>query len=364
MTRSLGKSGAVRQTADVHSRDRPRIYRPSRSRYDIARQIRWTALAVFAVLALGTFGYWLLGLNWLDAAYSTVFVVTTVGFDEPYELDTAGKLFTIVLMLGGIGTVLYTLTLLVAAFVGGHVSSLLEARRMQHHIDDFADHVIVCGFGRVGRASAHQLARSGRDVVVVERDAQRLAGCPYPSVEGDSTEDETLQRAGIERAYCLVATLESDADSLFVTLSARALNDRLLIIARSRTEAAAAKFERAGANRVVNPQRLGGDRIAAAALQPHVVDFLDVAMHDAEIEFRLEDFEVAEGSSIAGLTVREAREREGGGALLLALRESGGQFITNPDAERKVRPGDAIIAIGTEAQLQALRNAGSRRAGS
>ena len=360
MTGAHGKRVTARQNAAVDPPKRLLVYRSGRSRYDLARQLRWTVVAVVAVVVLGTVGYRLLGLNWLDAAYSTVFVVTTVGFDEPYDLDTAGKLFTIVLMLGGIGTVLYTLTLLVAAFVDGHVSSLLEGRRMQRHIDDLADHVIVCGYGRVGRASAHQLARSGRQVVVVERNAERLADCPYTSVEGDSTRDETLERAGIQRAYCLVATLESDADSLFVTLSARALNDQLLIIARSRTEAAVAKFERAGADRVVNPQRLGGDRIAASALQPHVVDFLDVAMHDAEIEFRLEDFEVADGSSIAGLTILEARQREGGGALLLAIRDPGGAFVSNPDAEREIRPGDAIIAIGTEAQLEALRVAGSR----
>lgn len=311
--------------------------------------------ALLAVLLIGTVGYMLLGLSLLDAAYSTVFVVTTVGFGEPYELDTPGKLFTILLMLGGIGTVLYTLTLLVAIFVDGHVTTLLEGRRMQRDIDALRDHVIVCGFGRVGRASAHQLARSGRDVVVIERDEERLESCPYPYVEGDSTDDDVLREAGVGRAYALVASLENDADSLFVTLSARALNESLLIIARARTEEAVPKFERAGADRVVNPQRLGGDRIAAFTLQPHVVDFLDVAMHDAEIEFRLEDFEVQDGSSLAGTTVRDARHHEGGGAMLLALREASGQFVTNPPPERVIRPGDAVIAIGTEGQLAALR---------
>ena len=135
-------------------RARLRQFHTHRSGVDVGRQIRWLAVAVITVLVIGTVGYALLGLSWLDATYSAVFVVTTVGFDEPYELDTAGKVFTIILMLGGIGTVLYSLTVLVAVFVDGHVSTLLEERRMQHHIDELHDHVIVCGFGRVGRTSA------------------------------------------------------------------------------------------------------------------------------------------------------------------------------------------------------------------
>lgn len=335
-------------------------FRPARSGFDVVRQVRWIGVALVSVLVVGTIGFLFLGLSPLDAVYTTVFTVTTVGFREPYAMDPEGKVFMIVLMLGGIGTALYSLTLLVAIFVDGHVSTLWEGRRMQRTIDGLKDHVIVCGYGRVGRASAHQLSRAGRQVVVVEVDEERLARCPYPFVAGDGTDDDVLRQAGITSASALVATLENDADSLFVTLSARALNDTLLIIARARTEEAVAKFERAGADRVVNPQRLGGDRIAASALQPHVVDFLDVAMHDAGMEFRLEDFEVAAGSALAGMTVREARAHEGGGALLLALRDAHGQFVTNPPAEQVIGPGDAVIAVGTASQLEALREAGRR----
>jgi voltage-gated potassium channel len=345
----------------MNRRARVKHFRTRRAGFDVVRQVRWTALALFLVLVIGTVGFIVLGLGPLDALYSTVFTVTTVGFQEPYDLDTTGKIFVILLMLGGIGTVLYSLTLLVAVFVDGHVSTLWEGRRMQRDIDGLSDHIIICGFGRVGRASSRELDRAGREIVVVEVDEERLSNCPYRSVEGDSTDDEVLRRAGIERAYALVASLENDADSLFVTLSARALNENLLIIARARTEEAVPKFERAGADRVVNPQRLGGDRIAAFAQQPHVVDFLDVAMHDAEIEFRLEDFEVAEGSVLAGMTVRDARHHEGGGAMLLALREAGGQFVTNPPQDRVIGPGDAVIAIGTDSQLRTLRQAGQQK---
>lgn len=337
-----------------------RHLRPGRSGFDVIRQVRWTIVAVASVLLIGTVGFLLIGMSLIDAVYTTVFTVTTVGFHEPEGLGAAGKLFVTLLMLGGIGTVLYTLTLLAAVFVDGHVSTLLEGRRMQRQIDSCNDHLIVCGYGRVGKAAAEQLSRSGRPVVVVDVAEQRLALCPYPYVHGDSTDDDVLRLAGVDRARVLVATLENDADSLFVTLSARALNESLLIIARARTEDAVPKFERAGADRVVNPQRLGGDRIAAFALQRHVVDFLDVAMHDADMQFRLEDFEVAPGSALAGMTVRDARQHEGGGALLLALREAGGPFVTNPPPDRHINPGDAVIAIGTETQLARLRSAGAR----
>lgn len=330
---------------------------------DVLRQVRWTLLALFGVLAVGTLGYLALGVSFLDAFYATVFTVTTVGFREIDDFGTAGKLFTIVLMLGGVGTVLYTLTLLVAAVVDGHVGSLMGGRRMQREIDGRNDHVIVCGFGRVGRAAAAQMSHAGRQVVVVDLDEERLEDCSYPFVIGDATTDETLRRVGVERAHSLVATLDSDADSLFVTLSARALNARLLIIARARTEDAESKFMRAGADKVVNPQRLGGDRIAAFAMQPHVVDFLDVAMHDAGMEFRLEDFDVEPSSSLAGQSVRGTREREGGGALLLAVREPGGAFVTNPPPDRIINPGDAVIAVGTAAQLDALREDASAQVG-
>ena len=324
---------------------------------DVGRQLLLTVAALVGVVVFGTVGYILLGIGWLDALYATVFTVTTVGFREITDFGPAEKVFTIVLMLVGAGTVLYTLTLLVASLIDGHIGSLMGRRRMQSEIDRLSGHTIVCGYGRVGKATAHELANAGRAVVVVDLDDERLAGCAYPSLQGNAASDEVLRRAGVDRAACLVATLDTDADSLYVTLSARAINSDLLIIARSRTDDAENKFTRAGADRVVNPQRLGGDRIAAFALQPHVVDFLDVAMHDAGMEFRLEDVQVHDRSPLIGSTVRETRAHEGGGALLLALRNADGDFVTNPPADRVIEGGDVLIVVGTAAQITALRSA-------
>jgi voltage-gated potassium channel len=234
---------------------------------------------------------------------------------------------------------------------------------MEKEIEVLHGHAIVCGWGRVGRAAAHQLHKSGQSVVVCDTDGERLADCPYPHLEGDATRDDFMRRLGVERARVLVATLDTDASSLFVTLTARALNPDLVIIARSRVDDTEQKLLRAGADRVVNPQRIGGNRIAAFALQPHVTDFLDVAMHDEEVEFRLEQVVVHEGSSLAGSSVRQTRLHEGDGALLLALRQSeGGVFRTNPSPEAVVKPGDVVIVIGTAAQIDAVRrDAGSRK---
>jgi voltage-gated potassium channel len=310
-----------------------------------------------AVMVIGIVGYLLLGLSPLNAVYQTVTTMTTVGFREVEQFGTAEKVFTIAFILMGVGVVLYALTSLLAFLVEGYIGNVWGRRRMTHDIDRLSDHAIVCGWGRVGRAAAGQLRTAGQDVLVIDADEERLEDCPYAHVAGDATSDDVLRSCGIDRARTLVATLDTDAASLYVTLTARALQPRLIIIARARTADAEQKFLRAGADRVVNPQRIGGNRIAAFALQPHVVDFLEVAMHDQDVEFRLEEVTVAAHSDLAGSSVRSTRLHEGDGALLLALRHAGGDFVTNPPGDTAIGPGDVVIAIGTGPQLAALRRA-------
>jgi voltage-gated potassium channel len=221
-------------------------------------------------------------------------------------------------------------------------------------------HTIVCGWGRVGRAVAGYLAGQGAEVVVVDLDPQRVADIAHPALTGDVTDDEVLRKAGIMQARALVTAINTDAENVYVTLSARALRPELVIIARARNEASEAKLLRAGATRVVNPQRIGGQRIAAAALQPNVVEFLDVVMHDGSLEFRLEEVEVRAGARLAGRTLEEASVGDTTGALVLALRGRDGTFVTNPPTHTRVGEGDILIAIGTQQQLSALQNAASR----
>jgi len=225
---------------------------------------------------------------------------------------------------------------------------------MERDIDRMSQHIIVCGWGRVGREVARFLAASGCEIVIVDRDAARLETVPYASVTGDVTDDETLLSAGIGRAATLVAALDTDADNLYVTLASRSMRPDLQIIARARSDSSEPKLLRAGADRVVNPQQLGEDRMASFVTQPHVVDFVDVVMHDGTLEFRLEESTVLKNSPLAGSTLSSAQVRDRTGALILAIRRLDGGFVTNPSSQDVVEAGDVLIGIGSAEQLEAL----------
>ena len=252
----------------------------------------------------------MLGLGALDALYQTVTTVST-GFREvdPEEVDTAWKVFTMVVVLAGVGTALYTLSVLLETLVEGRLTDRIGRRRMERRIDDMSDHVIVCGWGRVGRSVSQFVDGLGAGVVVVDRGSSGVASVPFPVIEGDATDDEVLERAGIDRARTLIAALDTDADNLYVTLSGRSRRPDLFIVARARVESAEGKLLQAGANRVVNPQQIGGARMAALALQPDVADFMDVVMHDGSLELRLADVRLAESSELVGTTIRNAHIR-------------------------------------------------------
>ena len=263
-------------------------------------------------------------------------------------------MFTIVLILLGVGTALYALGVLIQTLVEGDLHDVFGRRRMERKIADIERPVIVCGFGRVGREIAKDVADAGADPVIVDRNAERLEASPYATVVGDATDDGVLRRAGLDRARALVAALDTDAGNLFVTVSARALRPDLFVVARVRVDESIEKLRRGGADRVVNPQSIGGARMAAFVLQPHVTEFLDVVMHDRDIEFRLEEVTVAPTSPIVGDTLREAQIRERTGALVLALRDEGGKFSTNPSPDAHLGGGQVLIAIGTPGELSAL----------
>jgi voltage-gated potassium channel len=313
-----------------------------------------------AVLGIGTVGYVLLGFGWLDAVYQAVTTVATVGFREVVPFGTAEKIFTILLVLGGVGTTLYALGVVLESLLEGRLTGSFGRRRMDRKIAGLTGHVVVCGWGRVGRAVAATVTGHGGDVVVVDRNPERVESQPFSYVVGDVTDDAVLLGAGVERARVLVAALDTDADNLFLTLSARALNRSLFIVARARVASTEAKLTQAGADRVVNPQSIGGARMAAFALQPNVAEFLDVVMHDGSLEFRLEEVCVPEGSSVAGSSLRSAHLRDQTGALVLALKEPDGTFTTNPAPDTLLVPGQFLIAIGTSVQLEALAAAVAR----
>ena len=302
---------------------------------------------VAAVMVFGTAGYVGFGFTPLDALYQTITTVSTVGFRELTDFGTGEKVFTIILIIVGVSTVLYTFTLVVQLVVEGQLSEVVGRRRMDRQINQLRNHTIVCGWGRVGAAVAHDLHIEGHDVVVVDENAERVRDLPFPTVVGDATRDETLRAAGIEHARALIAALEGDAANLFVTLSGRDLRPDLFIVARARADESVGKLEHAGADRVVNPQELGAGRMASFVSSPHVAEFLDVVMHERSIEFRMREFDIPTNSPIAGKTLRDANVREASGALVLALRSPDGTFTTNPTGDTVLGPHHVIIAIGT-----------------
>jgi voltage-gated potassium channel len=321
-------------------------------------RVRRGLLALAGVLTFGTLGYLILGLGTIDALYMTVTAISTVGFREvgdPDEIDDAYRAFTIVLIFFGVGTALYTFGVTLETLLESRLSDTYRRRRMDREIDKMSGHVIVCGYGRLGRTIAERLHVSeATQVVAIDRDPGRLSATDHHHVVGDGTDDDVLRAAGIERASTLIAATDSDADNLYITLSARSLRPDLFIVARAKLESAEPKLLQAGANRVVNPQLIGGERIAALCLQPNVAEFLDVVVHEEGIEFRLAEISVAPGSSIAGRSLRDAHVRDRTGALVLAIRLQGGPFQTNPPPETLVTGGALLIAIGTGEQLAAL----------
>jgi len=256
-----------------------------------------------AVILAGTVGHLLFGFSLLDSIYQTVSTITTVGFNSPHSLDAGSKAFTIVLILVGVGTALYTFSAVLEVLIEGHMRDLVRRRRMERDIDRMSGHVIICGWGRVGREVARFLENARCQVVVVDRDTDRLKEIPYASVHGDVTDDETLLSAGIERAATLVAALDADADNL---------------------------------------------------TRPHVVDFVDIVMHDGTLEFRLEELSVSPTSPLSGKTLRSAQIRDRTGALVLAIRRPDGGFVTNPVPEDVIEAGDVLISVGTADQLGTL----------
>jgi voltage-gated potassium channel len=319
----------------------------------------WLGIGLLATVTIvGTIGYVVLGFGALNALYQTVTTVTTVGFREVEPLGRSGQIFTIVLILAGVGTALYTLTVLLELLVEGHLGRAMERRKMDKRIAALGGHVIVCGWGRVGRAIARELAAAGKGLVVVDNDPERIATIgSHLYVHGDASDDDVLMKAGIERADGLIAAVSTDPANLFITLSARSLRPDLFIVSRAREESSQRKLERAGADRVVNPQEIGGARIAAFVLRPHVTEFLDVVMHEREVELRLEELQIDECSPLAGLSLAGARVRERTGALILALRDEQHKFITNPTPDTVIHPGHILIAIGTPTQLATLAGA-------
>jgi len=296
------------------------------------------------------------GWSLLEAVYMTVTTLATVGFMEVRPLSDAGRVFTIVLILVGVGTMLVLFTTMAEYVVGGTLTGALRRKVMQRRIEELRDHYIVCGYGRVGQHVVDDLEQKGERVVVVEsREAPlaRLAERDF-LVVGDATDDDVLRQAGIARARGLVAATGDDSVNIVLTLTARAMRPDLVIVARADQQATEPKLRRAGATRVISLYRIAGHRIATQLRNPRVADFLDLVMYSGDLELWLEDFTIAPGSHLDGVTVGGSGISEGTGVNLLAVNPDDGAPVTNPPPEHRLKAGDGLIAMGTREQLAQL----------
>jgi voltage-gated potassium channel len=306
------------------------------------------------LIALGAAGYVVLeGWSWFDATYMAVITLMTIGYSEVHELDRAGRAFTMVLALLGATTLAAAATYVLHFVVGGELNKTFGRQRMQRALDSVRDHVIVCGYGRVGRRVAADLTESGVAVVVVDQDEARLRECPL-WLAGDVTEDATLKRAGIAHARALVAAVPSDADNLYVTMSARLLNTRLTIVARAESEGTEEKLLRAGATRVISPTAIGGQRVVQAVLRPAVLDFIDLATRTQHLELQMEQAMVQKGCKLDGLTVGEAALRERCDVLVVAIQRADGKMHFNPPPEARMTHGERLVVLGNRKSLDKL----------
>jgi voltage-gated potassium channel len=337
--------------------------RPGRGSIANVSIVRRMSLAIGSLLVItvyGVVGYMILGYNLLDAIYQAVMTLTTVGYGEVLEATPVRKAFSTSLMILGVGIALYNLTVMVGTVTEGDVRKYFERRRMDKRISGMSGHVIICGHGRVGRSAREHLKNIGSQVVVVDNVPDRVMHLEDPHLIGDCTRDEVLRAAGIERARALIATLETDADTVYLTLSARALRPDLVIIARARTVDSKEKLVLAGATRAVNPQLIGGRRMAAFALNAHVAEFLDVVMHDEELDFRIEQIRIPVDSPLAGRSLGELDLEQSSGARLLAHRPGPRMpFAPHPSADTVLEPGSVLIAFGTMAQIEHLMDQAS-----
>jgi voltage-gated potassium channel len=318
-------------------------------------------LVPLVLVSVGTLGYYVLEPDYslFDGLYMTVITLTTVGYAEVHPLSPRGRVFTIFLLLGGVFAVFYTATELLRAVITGEVQQLLGRQRMQRSLAALKNHMIICGFGRMGRFICAEFSREGLDFVVIDcneevlRDFQLAHGIPLP---GDATSDEILKKAGVERARALVTVAASDADNLFITMSARLLNDRLFIVARAEGEHAEAKLLRAGANRVVAPYAIGGLRVAHAVLRPAVVDFIELATKTEHLDLQIEETLVREGSRLDGQTLRASRMREDLGVIVVAVKKSEGHLVSNLSGDAVIEAGDTLIALGSRLSLDKVED--------
>lgn len=324
------------------------------------QRLIWVLVVLTSLLFLGTFAFhWVEGWDLLDSLYMTLLTLTTVGYGEVHPLSRAGQVVASALMLTGVAAVFVGFGVVVDLIVKLEVSDYFGQRRRLKTMQRISGHYIVCGAGRVGRSVVRELLRDGVPVVVIDIDPDRLAWATelgVPVFAADATDDETLRRAQVASANGLVAATSSDADNVYVTLSAKVLKPSLVVVARAMDEEAAQKLRRAGASTVLTPYTFIGNRLAQSLLRPHVLDFFEMtsAMQSSERhDVRIEQVHIGGDSALVGHTLEESRMGEEYDILVLAISKSAGMTF-NPRGDLRLQAGDVLVVMGERPSLKRL----------
>jgi voltage-gated potassium channel len=321
------------------------------------RRIILGLIWLLAILMIGSLGYVLLeGWSFFDGLYMTVITLTTVGYGEVRPLSQTGRTFTIGLIFLGVGFMFYVVTALAQVVVEGQLQDIFGRRRLEREIRHLKDHYIICGFGRIGEVISRELSHNAIPIVVVDNLTQNtpaLERSGYLHVFGNATQEEVLFSAGIERARGLISVVSSDADNVYIVLSARSMNPNLTIVSRAGESGSEQKLRRAGANEVISPYELGGHRMAQTILRPTVVDFMDVALGEG-IDLSLEEIPVGGNSDIIGKPIKDSGIRQRLDLIIVAIKRVDGTMIFNPQPDAPILKGDTLIALGSKVNLDKL----------
>ncbi|HEV2577439.1 MAG TPA: NAD-binding protein [Acidobacteriaceae bacterium] len=326
----------------------------------LIRRILFILALLSLIVGVGTTGFVLIEhYSWFDAFYVTISTITTIGYPEPRPLSHAGRVFNTFLILFGVTGMFVSVGAMAQTIIELELQGLFGEHRKKKMIHQLRDHFIVCGYGRVGRNASLEFQRTGAPFLIIDRNEQRVTKATTAgmlAVVADATQDDSLRDAGVLRAKGLIAALPSDAENLFIILSAKALNPQLTVVTRASEEEAGEKLRRAGADTVLTPFSMAGRQLADVLLRPQVVEFMEFARSNVGTGVVVEQVRVTPGTDVTAKTFGELLELRRAGVIVLAIRKQGGETTFNPPSEFAISAGDVLIVMGERTNLQRLEN--------
>ena len=325
------------------------------------KKLRIAIMALISIFIIGTFGFYLIeGWSLTESLYTTVITLSTVGYGDFYPETTGGRLFTVILVIFGVDTMLYTIGLLTETMVDARFRSLMGRGKLEKMIKKLNRHYIICGCGRIGYLICKELSQEKIDFVVIDDNPeiiQKIHDEGFIYYKGDATQDKILIAAGIKRARGIICALPSDAQNLYVILTAKELNPDIYVLSRSEEIESEHRLLRAGADRVISPYVLGGMRMAMAISRPAMLDFIEITTRRQSLELRMEEIDIGEGSPVIGKSLEESEIRQRYGLIIVAVKKDSGQMMFNPVASYVISKADKLIALGEDKNVSLFAQA-------